>query len=292
MFIGSTDRFTDGEREDVLRHFRCVRCGLVYIGNVVRNEALQQGYLEIDARQYYAEVGAATRRKFETSIRDLDKLLQPSSAILDIGAGNGMFIAMLREHGFHTVDGHEIPGAHVFAVEDTDCRLYRDFDYESIPSSSYDAITLVDVAEHVPDPQHLFNACRRILKPGGILYIHTPVVTRLDRAMHFAQRVPGLRKAGRMWQRVRTSLSHLQNFTPCALQIALRGAGFEVVSLAVANELSWPVTRYVRVHLCERLGLPPVVATLLYPIAYPVVATNIFNANKAVVCAVSAGTSH
>jgi hypothetical protein len=61
--------------------------------------------------------------------------------------------------------------------------------------------------------------------------------------------------------------------------------GFDEVSIRVINELSWPVRRYVRVYLCEKRGLPAWLATVLAPFAWPLLATSLFNANKAIVVA-------
>lgn len=42
------------------------------------------------------------------------------------------------------------------------------------PDSSFDRIFLLDVLEHVPDPESLLSELHRLLKPGGILTISTP----------------------------------------------------------------------------------------------------------------------
>ncbi|HEY3835396.1 MAG TPA: O-antigen ligase family protein [Bryobacteraceae bacterium] len=90
-----------------------------------------------------------------------------------------------------------------------------------------------------------------MLKPGGYLYFHTPVVMRFDRLMQSVARLPVVGKEGRVWQQGRTKIFHLQNYTDAALSIALRFAGFPECRVERRNELSWPVGRYVRVHLCE-----------------------------------------
>ena len=51
----------------------------------------------------------------------------------------------------------------------------------------------------------------------------------------------------------------------------------------VRNELSWPVSRYVRSYLVEKQGLPGFLAPLITAMAYPFLATDTFNANKAIV---------
>jgi hypothetical protein len=79
--------------------------------------------------------------------------------------------------------------------------------------------------------------CARILKNDGVIYFHTPVVTRTDRLMHFLQRMPILKKAGTIWQRGRTSIFHLENYTPRSLELLLTEAGFRDIKIEIANEL-------------------------------------------------------
>jgi 2-polyprenyl-6-hydroxyphenyl methylase / 3-demethylubiquinone-9 3-methyltransferase len=39
--------------------------------------------------------------------------------------------------------------------------------------SSFDAITCMEMLEHVPDPGSVITACHRLLKPGGSLFVST-----------------------------------------------------------------------------------------------------------------------
>ena len=189
----------------------------------------------------------------------------------------------LIDAGFSDVSAHEIEGCDLSRITDKASRIYQDFDYRSIPSDTFDAVTLLDVVEHVMDPQYLMTMCARILKDDGVIYFHTPVVTRTDRFMHFLQKVPVLKKVGTAWQRGRTNIFHLENYTPKALRQLLEKAGFGDITIETKNELSWPVSRYVGVYVLDKHGLPRFLAPVLTPILYPLLATNLLNANKAIV---------
>lgn len=279
--------FTHNEhtRTSRLSNLRCTDCGSVFIGNPVGTDELGEAYGTLDAAGYYRGIEEENSKKMRAALRDLAGLIQRDSALLDMGTGNGRFVELAREAGFTNVSAHEIPGADLSRIERLAARIYEDHDYGSIPDRSFDCVTLLDVAEHVPDVPHLLRTCRRVLKEGGILYIHTPVVTRVDRLMHRVQRLPWIGKAGTVWQRGRTSIFHLQNYTPRSLRLALGRAGFAEVEIRVINELSWPVSLYIRNYLLEKQGLPGSLAPLLVPVFYPLIATRTFNANKAVVTA-------
>jgi SAM-dependent methyltransferase len=272
-------------RTALLEHFRCLDCGSVFVGNLITPAELGEAYGSLDNGRYYREIEEQSDRKMQATVRDIAAFLPRSAALLDIGTGNGRFVEHAHAAGFTNVSAHEIAGSDLSRIHGIARAIYQDFDYVTIPSDSFDCVTLLDVAEHVPEPAVLFRNCRRILKQGGILYFHTPVVTRLDRLMHRMQGVPGAARVGRVWLRGRTSVFHLQNYTRASIEIALRRVGFEDIRTEIVNELSWPVSRYVQTYLLEKQGLPPGLAPFLTPAVYPLIATRLFNANKAVVTA-------
>lgn len=261
----------------ILSHYRCRDCGSVFVGNPVTTDELATAYATLDSGPYYAEIEREECRKMASAIVDLAHLAK-HAAIIDIGTGNALFLRQLKAEGFSNLSGHDMQEVKA------DCPIYCDHDYHTVPSASFDCATLLDVVEHVPDPTYLFNACNRILKADGVIYFHTPVVTRIDRLMHLCMRVPVLGKIARMWQRGRTSIFHLENYTPKALTMLLRNAGFSDITVTVRNELSWPVSKYVRAFLIEKYRLPRWLTPALTPFVYPLLATRL-NANKAIVMA-------
>jgi hypothetical protein len=103
--------------------------------------------------------------------------------------------------------------------------------------------------------------------------------------MHVVQRLPLIGKAGRIWQRGRTNVFHLQNYSPAGLRRLLVMTECELVELILRNELSWPLRRYVEIYLLDKQGLPRWPGPFLTPLVAPVVATNAMNPNKAIVLA-------
>ena len=275
-----------------LLHYRCKSCGSVFIGNPIDDSELAAAYSKLDTEAYYREIEKENRRKMDSAVTYLKAVLPTHANLLDIGCGPGLFLRLLYDNGFTNVSGHEIPLPEGGGMEATDLEgkaaFYHDHDYSTLPSAHFDAVTLLDVAEHVPVPRLLFDACARVLKPGGIIYLHTPIVSRMDRIMHVMLQLPAIAGIGRAWQSGRTSVFHLENYTPTALRRLLEGSGFGDMHIMLRNELSWPIRAYVRVYLVEKNRLPEWLTPLLAPFFYPLLRSSFFNTNKAVLSARSA----
>ena len=271
----------------VIQNYKCLHCGSVFVGNEITSSELGVAYSTLNATVYYKEIKKENFRKFSTAKTFLEKSFKNKSIkLIDVGGGNGSFLQLLHDHNFNNLYIHEINDD---GLEDCKHILrdsYFDDDYKSIPSNKFDVVTALDVLEHVISPSDFTKQLARILTPDGILYFHTPVVSRIDKIMHNLLRIPILKSLGVTWQRGRTSIFHLENYTPESLKEILLTAGFTDVTIWVKNELSWPVSRYVRVYLIQKLGLPLFFTKLLTPFFYPLLKSSFLNSNKAIVTAI------
>ena len=264
---------------------RCKHCGLVFVQDQISETEATLAYTTLDHHNYYAEIAETNNAKLNSSAHDLLRHVEPSAPIIDIGTGDGCFLGVLRSYGFVHLSAHDIPGTDLSALESQGIKTYKDVDLTSVPSNTFAAATLLDVAEHVVEPRCLFEQCYRILTDVGLLYFHTPVISLLDEAMQGLHCIPLLRRVGAVWQKGRTNIFHLQNYTPNAIRLVLSKVGFVNIKIRVCNELSWPIERYIRAHLCENQGMPEILTPLVTAALRPFLTSNLVNRNKAVVVA-------
>jgi SAM-dependent methyltransferase len=153
-----------------LTHFRCSTCGFGRFEPVVAGT--QAFYEAITANEYYV----ADKWEFQQAIRDLR--YEGVGRVLDMGCGSGNFLKLLREaEPSISLVGQEIYegvlDANKYHIEmliggvDDITRNLSDI-------GKFEAITLFQVLEHIPDPWTLLQACSESLHSGGILIVSTP----------------------------------------------------------------------------------------------------------------------
>jgi SAM-dependent methyltransferase len=99
--------------------------------------------------------------------------LDPQALILDVGAGRGDFSEVFKNRPAVSLDVYPYPEVDV-VCDLTQANPFRE--------SSFDAIVLMNVMEHVYDTHSLLASIGRMLKPGGVLVVAIPFMVKIHQA--------------------------------------------------------------------------------------------------------------
>jgi SAM-dependent methyltransferase len=101
----------------------------------------------------------------------------PPGRTLELGAAHGGFVAMLGAIGFESTGLELSPWIAAFARQTFGARMFQGpVEKQPVEPGSLDALLLMDVAEHLPDPLATLSHCLRLLKPDGIMVVQTPAL--------------------------------------------------------------------------------------------------------------------
>jgi 2-polyprenyl-3-methyl-5-hydroxy-6-metoxy-1,4-benzoquinol methylase len=141
--------------------------------------------------------------------------------VLDVGSGDGSFVRHMARHGWEATGLEISPAAVKRAQRDGGGGRFvlSTLDHYTAPERSFDAVTMWQVFEHVPDPVSSLSACRRLLRPGGALIIAVPNIDG------WSSKLTGSRWWGLDIPR------HLLHYTPETLSRMVSRSGFEVLSI-------------------------------------------------------------
>ncbi|APV49656.1 hypothetical protein BWI17_08180 [Betaproteobacteria bacterium GR16-43] len=163
----------------------CPECGLTYSRNILRDEydrqlyvesASQTSYQDLKRNSAYAEL---ERIKSLYLVQRLGEYRAPPGRLLDIGPGSGKLLEAAMQSGWRAV-GIEANAEFAAACRAHGIEILEGFFPDVLPAGErFDAITLLDVLEHLAQPLELLRLARERLVPGGVLVVQVPNVDSL-----------------------------------------------------------------------------------------------------------------
>jgi SAM-dependent methyltransferase len=154
-----------------LRLVHCPGCDLVYASPSPSPDALAHAYE--GAGFDSSEEARYAARSYAEQLQDLLLALPDRNGALDIGTGEGAFLAELLKLGFTEVGGVEPSSAPIAAADpDVSGLIEHGVFHPGIRRhGSMSLVTCFQTIEHVPNPAELVRDAATLLKPGGILVI-------------------------------------------------------------------------------------------------------------------------
>ena len=188
---------------------------------------------------YFEPPPIETRYKqFYRWLEQLAKKYSQGKSVLDVGCGDGLFLASISGEWMKQGLEPSNAGAELARKRDLDVACGT-IDH---PPQSYkvDLLCALDVIEHVLDPHSFMDSLKEQLKPGGVVLILTGDSTSLP-----------ARLAGPQWSYLRWC-GHVSVFSHVGLRKLLQDHGFEIVAWERCEHPSSPgLVAWWRVHLLE-----------------------------------------
>lgn len=217
------------------RFDRCRKCGFTFANPPPPADVLARFYASPYYERYRRTEAERLKRERYFSLsayRDLRSLAQwlgpgASRSVLDYGCGPGSFLALLRDQfGFKSVEGLEIEPLSREIARDV-YGLHLASNSRELTRQEYDVVVLLEVLEHVPEPDAFLRHVAPLVRDGGQLLVSTPAVDNL-----VARFVP---TASPHY----TAPSHVSLFTRRALSTLLARHGFAPIRFEVDHASSY-----------------------------------------------------
>ena len=162
-----------------------------------------------------------------------DRVALRGARVLDVGCGAGLLSEALAGEGAEVtaldLSPELLDVARLHLLESgrqVDYRLVSVEDLAAQMPSEFDAITCMEMLEHVPDPGSVLRACASLLKPGGTLFVST-----LDRTPQaFGAAILGAEYLARLLPR--GTHDYQQFIRPSELAAWLREAGLSLLDVS------------------------------------------------------------
>ena len=244
--IPTTSRFGTALADIV----RCGACGHMQLHPMPADEVLAGAYGEAASDDYLGEE-AGQRETARRALARIERHVNDRGTLLDLGCWVGFLLAEARERGWRTLGVEPSAFASAYARDRLGLEVITAGLFEAdLEQTSFQAVTMGDVIEHLTDPVQALGRIHELLAPGGVLWMALPDAGS-----------PLARVMGRRWWSVIPT--HVQYFTRGSIASALAGARFEVLEIATAPK-AFTVGYYL-----ERIGgYSPAAARALSSVAY------------------------
>lgn len=113
----------------------------------------------------------SSRKYLEEFLAAAAASVQPGETILDAGAGDCKYKTLFAGMDYTATDFLQVDKPYDLAALD----MVSDLHQLAVADGTYDIVICSQVLEHLPEPEQALQELYRVLKPGGRLWLSTPL---------------------------------------------------------------------------------------------------------------------
>lgn len=229
----NSDTYTDYDSENGFKLVKCDSCGLLYVNPRPADEdiskyklnGVHEGEIEIATTGRYASRKVGRYLQILKDFFGDNDLNKKGIEWFDIGCGYGELIEALDKYtdGNIIVKGSELNEIKIKSAQNRGL----DVDFYDIDEMNhrFDVVSLFNVWSHLPDPVSFIEGLKKLLKPGGELFLETGHTSHLEPK---DQQIPYYLP------------DHLSFASQDIVENTLKKVGFEIIETNIYRSANFP----------------------------------------------------
>lgn len=203
---------------------RCKQCGFHFANYLPSENQYSEYYSRLSKYDSQPHVSTLDQYRADAAVDIFKKRFGRDIAILDIGCGSGVFLAALRDAGFHNLNGIDpAPQSSNRALELFGLKNIHQGSLQNaidlVDFSGVDLVCLMAVLEHLPELRRDLKKLLTQLRKGAMLMVEVPALDLFD--------------ANRSEPFGELSIEHIQYFQVSSLHNMFASLGAKVVETAL-----------------------------------------------------------
>lgn len=161
---------------------RCKSCQTVFADVNFENSEVTDKTTEI-YNHYYDNAKFKLSDTVEKSLQKIVKTFETSrktNNLIDIGFGEGGLLSVAEKNNWKCF-GTELSPQSLKHGNERGWTVSQDaLSDERFPKEGFDVVTMIELIEHIPNPDFFLKTAFSLLRPGGILFMTTPNIKSIN----------------------------------------------------------------------------------------------------------------
>jgi len=171
--------------KDFFKYKKCEKCSLVYVSPVLKENEIIKMYKNSTYSNSWGKILSNkteykfNQAKFDNVLKDIKKISKIKGKLLDVGCAVGQFLDTFKKDGWETF-GIELNDFERKISQNKGHKVYsKKIEANFLSKRNFDMVSILEVLEHVYNPEKVMKSIHRVLKKNGLLVIIVPNVESL-----------------------------------------------------------------------------------------------------------------